>query len=570
MTVRRLAAGGIDGGTWTAVRQVSVNPERFWFFISHSGDRDDRREADRFVAGLRRFVLPAGLRRVSSRAGVLPARLWPVAQGDGGGETGALERSENLVVVCSRAAAASVRVGNEVAEFLRLRGGERIFCLVVDGEPNAADPSRECLPAPLRRAVSGREILAADPRHDGDGRREAMLKIVAGATGIDYGRLAGRERARAMARLGVWFFLSVLLAAGAGGLAWLAESGRVRAEGEVRRANLTSDYLTSVLAQFMPSHGDGIPVALLRPLVDAEVLDGLAGALGDAPMELFKVRNTLGDVYLGAGRTEEALVAFRKNMELGAELFGTESREYSVARFNLAKAMDFAGRYEEAIRLLDENLAYYKRQGHSPAFSSVVIALGNKSAALRALGRREEAAEINLRIYRSIAPVDDIPSIAAAPLKNNHALDLRAAGEYRRSTEIIEEVVDDLIEEHGEGHNAVAYYLAALSVSCIMLHENDPGPNTLERALEVSAKAVERTMPVYGDAHRATLFAVRSRVRALALAGRAGEAGALFLRFFGNPPDRKKLEVAGFDPDTIEGIVKEVMRGDVPGSDGQP
>ena len=51
---------------------------------------------------------------------------------------GALERSRNLIVICSPDAARSRWVDEEVCYFKSLGGSERIFCLVVAGDPAAS------------------------------------------------------------------------------------------------------------------------------------------------------------------------------------------------------------------------------------------------------------------------------------------------------------------------------------------------------------------------------------------------------------------------------------------------
>ena len=50
----------------------------------------------------------------------------------------ALAESASLLVVCSPSAALSRWVNEEVLAFKRLGRSERIFCLIVAGEPNAS------------------------------------------------------------------------------------------------------------------------------------------------------------------------------------------------------------------------------------------------------------------------------------------------------------------------------------------------------------------------------------------------------------------------------------------------
>ena len=57
----------------------------------------------------------------------------------------ALADSETLIVVCSPSAAQSKWVNEEIATYQRLGRGDRIYCLIVDGEPATAFPPSRAL-----------------------------------------------------------------------------------------------------------------------------------------------------------------------------------------------------------------------------------------------------------------------------------------------------------------------------------------------------------------------------------------------------------------------------------------
>src|SRR3954452_3085117 len=74
---------------------------------------------------------------------------------------------------------------------------DRVFCLIVDGEPNAPVDAGllECFPAALREPA---EPIAADAREGKDGKRNAVLKLIAGIVGVPYDELRQRDRQRQM------------------------------------------------------------------------------------------------------------------------------------------------------------------------------------------------------------------------------------------------------------------------------------------------------------------------------------------------------------------------------------
>mgnify|MGYP000518939855 CR=1 FL=1 len=122
----------------------------------------------------------------------------------------ALEQSAHLVVLCSPASAESRWVNEEIRTFRALGRGDRIHCVVVDGDPGAPLGEGGCFPPALFEGENARqrEPLAADPRKFADGKRLALLKVAAGLLGVrldalrrrDLGR---RRRVQALAAVGV-------------------------------------------------------------------------------------------------------------------------------------------------------------------------------------------------------------------------------------------------------------------------------------------------------------------------------------------------------------------------------
>lgn len=145
----------------------------------------------------RRLVASIGADR-----GVIPSRIKPVFRDRADLSSAsdlnstvrqALAESENLIVLCSPDAADSRWVGEEIREFARLGRQQRIFCVIVDGDP--ASPDRACFPGALEEAGL-QEPLAADARTWADGKRVAKLKLVAGILGIRLDKLLQRDLQR--------------------------------------------------------------------------------------------------------------------------------------------------------------------------------------------------------------------------------------------------------------------------------------------------------------------------------------------------------------------------------------
>jgi hypothetical protein len=218
------SADAVDRNAETAggARRAPADAQRYFAFISYS--HQDEIWAQWLHKTLETWRVPKRLVGQTTSAGVIPLRLLPIfrdrdelASATDLGRTvnAALAQSKNLIVICSPASAKSRWVNEEVLAFKRLGHAERIFCLVVGGEPNASDlPGREaeeCFAPALRFQVGAdgqptstrTEPIAADARAGKDGKANAKLKLIAGMLDVGFDRLKQRELQRRNRRMAV-------------------------------------------------------------------------------------------------------------------------------------------------------------------------------------------------------------------------------------------------------------------------------------------------------------------------------------------------------------------------------
>lgn len=187
---------------------------RYRAFISYS--REDSAVARWLHRRLEAYRVPRALHGTWGEYGPVPDRLAPIFRDQeelgSAGELGAriraaLADSDALIVVCSPAAAASNWVNDEIREFRRLRRAERIYCLIVAGDPD--DPTEPCFPSALRPSADALgalgerpwQPLAADLRRGGDGRALALLRLASGLLGVALDDLRHRESSRRHRRM---------------------------------------------------------------------------------------------------------------------------------------------------------------------------------------------------------------------------------------------------------------------------------------------------------------------------------------------------------------------------------
>ena len=249
----------------------------------------------------------------------------------------ALDASEFLVVVCSRAAADSLWVAQEVETFLRAGRRDRILCLIV-GDPKAS--ALDCLPAPLRREP-GFEPLAADLRSGQDGRQLALEKLVAALVGVELETLRRREAQRRQRRM------IAITAASLGSTVVLAaltlaavvardDAEQARTEADLRRQQ--AEALVGFMLGDLREKLEGVGRLDIMRDVGREAAEYFsavpAGMLEDAELHqrATAVRQFGADRF-AEGELEEAMELFQRARDLDAELFARDpgSREWGMA-----------------------------------------------------------------------------------------------------------------------------------------------------------------------------------------------------------------------------------------------
>ena len=376
----------------SAIASVGV-PTQYWAFISYS--RHDEAWAKKLHGFLETYRIPRDLvgRTIDDR--VIPRRLLPIFRDRdelaGGSDldariSDALAASRSLVVICSPYAAASKWVDREIARFKSIGGSERIFPLIVAGEPFASEnPDAnlpECFPRSLRfkldpdGAVTTErsEPLAADARDGRDGWKNACLKLIAGILGVRFDELRQRERARQRRLQQIRAALAALagLLVGASYVG-LADADLAIPQGEEIRRTL-----------------DHYGLSLLRPVPAAADL-ARAAARARAPL-----RGRLL-AYAGSGRPERAGAA---------DAWTTGQVLAAVVRDRATTAEDL-----KAILPLFEAAFRSPPSGTADAKN---LLIGKDSAGNA--GRAEPAIWMALALAGAIGRATDLPPDAAASL----------------------------------------------------------------------------------------------------------------------------------------------------------
>jgi tetratricopeptide (TPR) repeat protein len=186
-----------------------VGQRRYRAFLSYS--HRDRRIAAWLHRALETYDIPQKLVGTHTLEGEVPRRLAPIfkdreelsaAHNLSEAIDLALAESDALIVLCSPDAKQSVWVDKEVERFKHLHGDNRVFALLIRGEPADAFPTSLTVRFHNgHRTDEPAEPIAADIRPGGDGHRRALLKLVAGLAGVKFDDLVGRDQQRRHRRM---------------------------------------------------------------------------------------------------------------------------------------------------------------------------------------------------------------------------------------------------------------------------------------------------------------------------------------------------------------------------------
>lgn len=383
-------------------------------FISYS--HADEKWARWLHRGLERYRVP---RKLVVQHGLDGNRLLPIFRDRDELSTSsslgtvieaALAASDNLIVVCSPAAASSQWVNEEIKAFRALGREEKIFCLIVDGADG------ECFPPALQED----EPLGADLRPGGDGKQSAKLKIVSGLLGFSFAELKDRQARRRNRVLGLAAAASIAVTGVMTALTISAvlagreaERNRVVATEALEDAEAVAGFLSKMLAGLDPDAmgqtivgdiGQQAPDVTLPPdingtntarrLLDEHLLSGATDAVrtqfASRPAINARLERSIGDAYQAIGLYAQAIEVNNAAAGRYREEFGELDSRTLEAEQALSLARLYEGQFDQAMAGLERNLSL-SRQIHGGEHAQTISAMNSLAMAYMDTGRTEQA-----------------------------------------------------------------------------------------------------------------------------------------------------------------------------------
>ncbi len=497
-------------------------------FISYS--HADEKWATWLHRQLENYRIP---KKLVQRAGLASNRLKPIFRdrdelGTSPSLSNAIEEalaaSETLVVICSPAAARSHWVNAEIETYIRQGRGDRIYCLLVDGEPSNAFP-----PA----LQTDNEALAADVAHDG--KQNSFLKLAAGILEVPFDDLRQREqqaRNRRLAIVAGFSFAGMVFAVGLASFAMISRQQAIAAqqEAEFQRgvaeraeevavqeaetASRISDFLVSIFQVSDPSEARGNTITA-RELLDIGA-ENIQTDLADQPEIQATLKHTIGDVYLSLGLYDPAQQLLRLALDTRRALFGEDHSDVAETLMRLAQLERDTGEladsrqsYEEALRT---RLTIYAEDS-----LEVAEAQNDLAALLWELGDIEGSRGLyELALQTRESKLDpNHPDIATT--LNGFASLAWYAEDYDRAAQDFERVLEIRRTALGDDHPLVSQTMSNLAA--MFYYQEEFG-----QARDVYAEALEIQTVVLGPGHLDLVLYISNLAEAIVELGDLDEA----------------------------------------------
>ncbi|MBO0749369.1 MAG: toll/interleukin-1 receptor domain-containing protein, partial [Porphyrobacter sp.] len=296
---------------------------RYSAFISYS--HADRAAVFRLHARLEAYRLP---RHLAEQVGV--TRIRPVfidraemaASPDLAEVTRkALAETDFLIVACTPHTPKSEWVAREIDLFRELRGRDAILVALLAGDEKAS------FPRALLDDGHGRhcEPLAADFRHEGDGARLALLKLIATLLGVDLDELIRRDARRERNRKLAWAAATAAVALIIAGLGWSAYRAWGQAEqGQIVASQTMGHQLDDLRAQIKAGGTLDMAAAVTRNIALFYDQQPSGSELPEVELGKAKVLQAMTEDQLNRGDLKTADAKAREALRLTAGVIARE------------------------------------------------------------------------------------------------------------------------------------------------------------------------------------------------------------------------------------------------------
>jgi len=496
-------------------------------FISYS--HSDEKWAKWLHKALETYRIP---KRVAEKYGLTSRRLAPIFRDRDELATSsdlsrsiieALQDSAFMVVVCSSAAVRSRWVNEEITRFRELGRADRILACVVDGRaPDVFPPAFD----------TAMEPLACDLRDEADGRKDGLLKLVAGLLGVSYDELRQRDMRARQQRFAMIAASSFVGMAVMAAITILALISRQQAE-EARNEAMTQAAIAEAVNQFLnddllsavsPEH-QGKDV-LMREVLDTaassiEKESAEGGRFAGQPMVEASIRSTLGETYYRLGLYDVAAPHIERALSLRRAALGDSDELTLTSMVLMSMLYQSLDDPQRAIEL-SERVVELSTREFGPAHDRTLEAINNLVTNYFSVGRIAESIDILIPALNARRKLHGPEDSVMLSMVNNLAALFIQQERYEEAVPLLQEVVEARTRVLGPDDPRTL-----VSQSNLALIYKRTGE--LAQAEYLNSQVLERQRMALGPEHPNTLLSMNNLASTLIDRGKTDEAESLLI-----------------------------------------
>jgi tetratricopeptide (TPR) repeat protein len=500
---------------------------RYRAFISYS--HQDSRMATRLHRKLESYRPPKKLSRPGSASSytgktIRKGKISPVfrdrddlatAESLSANIEKALDESEALIIVCSPSAVASRWVNKEIHYFRKQHPQRPVLAFVANGDPTkdpVHEPDLAAFPINLLLVdldqPDGRRLepLAADARQEGDGFHIAFLKLTAGLLGVYFDVLRNREMYRRQRRWALVGSFSLLLTVVFAVLAWRAtvarneaRVARSQAELELLSERQTRNFLLNAFTLADPNETRGSTVTV------REVLDSAVARIDSTefarPVIKARFLATMGQAYSSLGLNFRSTELLRESLDVLPDEFLSEDSwiQKADSQIELSDVLFSMGEYDQALALLDEFDSDLWSSHVSPQQAAQAA---NIRGDILSYQEQDDAAMLAYKsalemVDQLVLPAEENASIRSRSL-GGIAILHHFAGEYGESQQLYREAVELLLPIYGERHPDTIWAMISWGSAAYSNGDASSAKRAWSRSLSVAREVLGETHPEVG------------------------------------------------------------------------
>jgi non-specific serine/threonine protein kinase/serine/threonine-protein kinase len=297
--------------------------------------------------------------------------------------------------------------------------------------------------------------------------------------------------------------------------------GLIRAADETRRAQATSQFLSTVLAGVNPDLARDLDKTLMRQVLDSAA-ERATHELRALPDALAEIESTIAISYMGLGEQEKAIAHAERAYKLAIDLHGPNDRRVATEGRVYGRLLLDIGKYAEAEKVLNDSLIVSDRVDGKDSTLSTRLRM-TQALLLRDTGHYPQALDLASEVLATQERTLGSDSEYTLDTQFVLAIILSDLERWNESIALYKHMIDVRSRTIGADHPTTLSLRNSLAVAYLQSERFAEGEDVLREAIPLYEK-------VFGKDSSLTHMLLGNLGGALRQQGKIEESGPYYLR----------------------------------------